>query len=320
MTGAPPSPVGLSIVLAVQHAQDNLPDILAALRPAAHPGVEFILCHTPADPRTPELADLGGGGNLRVLRAPAGSLIPHLWRDGILAARGERVATTTAHCIPAADWVERLAAADLEGIAGVGGTIGNAPDSDAKGWAVQLLRYAPFAPPQAARDVHEIAADNALYRRADLLRHRDLLAQGFWEPSFHARFRAEGLRLRLDPTLRVTHRNRYTAAQFAAMRLAHGRAFGLARAGALPLPGRLRLALLSPGVPLVLLRRIVAATRGKPALRGGLIRGAGWLAVFLLSWSAGEARGYAASLVPGRGGRGAGGRIGDRPDSGGSGR
>lgn len=295
MTGQFPG--RLSVVIAVQHAEDNLPDVLSALRLDAHPEVEFLFCHTPADPRTPEL--VGEGENLRVLRSPSGSLIPCLWRDGILAARGERVATTTAHCIPAADWVERLAAAELDGeTVGVGGTIGNAPDSDAMGWAAYLLRYAAFAPPRpAASEVHEIAADNALYRRQDILRHGDLLAQGFWEPSFHARFRAEGLRLSFDPGLRTLHRNRYTAAQFARQRLAHGREFGLARAGLLQWPKRLLLTLASPGVPLVLLRRIFRATRGRPGFGEQLPRASPWLLAFLLSWSAGEARGYAASLL-----------------------
>ena len=35
------SPIKLSIVMAVQHAQSNLPEIVRALRPATHPEVEF---------------------------------------------------------------------------------------------------------------------------------------------------------------------------------------------------------------------------------------------------------------------------------------
>lgn len=301
------APFELSVVVAVQHAQDNLPDILAALRPEQHPEVEFVFCHTAADPDTPAL--VGRGDNRRVLRGAPGSLIPCLWRDGILAAHGDRVALTTAHCIPAEDWVTRLATADLGSSVGIGGTIGNAPASDAKSWAILLLRYAAFAPPQAAREAHEIAADNALYRRPDILRHADLLRRGFWEPSFHARFRAEGLRLWLDPELRVWHRNRYGAARFARQRFAHGRQFGRARTEAASSAGRTLLVLLSPGVPLVLLRRIVAATRGKPELRSRLPAASFWLAAFLLSWSAGEARGYVESLLPRRDGRGMGGRV-----------
>ncbi len=287
------APAKLSIIVGVQHAQDNLPDIVRALRPGARPEMELIVCHTPADPDVPALL---GGNQIRIVCSPEGSLIPHLWRDGILAASGERVGTTTAHCIPAADWVDALLAADLGQTAVLAGTIENDPEADAKGRAIFLQRYAVFAPPQAKREVHNPAADNALYRRSDLLRHRDLLQRGFWEPSFHDRFRAEGLHLALDPSLRVVHRNRYSARQYMGQRLAHGREFGLARASSRPLPQRLLLVLLAPGVFPLVLSRILRRALGKPALRKQLATAWFWLPVFLLAWVVGEALGYLASL------------------------
>ena len=288
-------PVRLSMVVAVQNAQSNLPEILRALRPGSHPEVEFLFCHTPADPDVPSL--VGDQDNVRVLCSPRGSLIPHLWRDGILAAQGDLVATTTAHCIPAADWVETLLSADLEGVA-LGGTIENEAEADARSKAIFLLRYAAYAPPQARREVHELAADNAVYRRVDLLRHKDLLRRGFWEPSFHRRFRAEGIRLVLDPRLNVIHRNRYSARQFIAQRLAHGREFGFTRARQRPILQRALLVLLSPGAFPVLLGRILLAARRKPELRNQLMSGGFWLAIFTLAWVAGEASGYCISLSP----------------------
>ena len=107
--------IKLSIVVGVQHAQENVAQIVHAIAPALHPEVELLFCHTAADPDVPAL--VGAQGHVRVIPGPAGSLIPHLWRDGILAARGERVATTTAHCIPAAAWVDALIAADLDNAA-----------------------------------------------------------------------------------------------------------------------------------------------------------------------------------------------------------
>ena len=183
--------VVLSVVIAVQHAQANLPDVVAALDPGAHPSVEFLFAHTPSDPDTPKLVP--GRANVRVLTAGRGDLIPHLWRDGIRAARGARVATTTAGCVAAADWVARLLATDLSGCAGVGGTIANDPAADAVSSAVYLLRYAAYAPPRSPGEVDEIAADNALYRREEILREAVLLDDGFWAPAFHARVRARGL-------------------------------------------------------------------------------------------------------------------------------
>ena len=238
-----------------------------------------------------------GRANVRVLAATRGELIPHLWRDGILAARHPVVAVTTAHCIPDARWLQRLLATDLTDAAGVGGVFDNDPESDAQGWAIFMQRYAPYAPPQAARDVAEIAADNAVYRRDDILRHADLLEHGFWEPSFHARFRAAGASLRLDPGLRVVHHNRYRPAQYFEQRSAHGREFGLARAQRHAWPKRLALLALSPILPLVFLRKLLAAAWRSPQCRPRVPRALPWLCVFLLGWGWGEARGYAESLA-----------------------
>ena len=113
----------LSVVIAVQYAQDNLPAILSNLDPAAHAEVEYIFCYTEEDADTTGLVSLYK--NCRALSVPRGSLIPHLWRDGIIAARAEKVALGTAHCIPAADWVDRLLAADMTQTPGIGGVIEN---------------------------------------------------------------------------------------------------------------------------------------------------------------------------------------------------
>ena len=285
--------IKLSIVIGVQHAQENVAQIVRALAPALHPEVELLFCHTAVDADVPAL--VGAQGRVRVVSGPAGSLIPHLWRDGILAARGERVATTTAHCIPAPGWVEALITADLEN-AVLGGTIENDPSADAKARAIFLLRYWAFAPPAAKRDVRGLAADNAVYRRSDLLRYQDLLRLGFWEPSFHTQFLKEGLRLILDPGLRVIHHNRYSAREFIGQRFAHGHEFGLTRARMQSFLNRLLLVVLAPGIPFILMTRIVRASRRKPELRKQLKGAWIWLAIFTVAWAAGEASGYLASL------------------------
>ena len=285
--------IKLSIVVGVQHAQDNVVEILGALAPGLHPQVEVLFCHTATDPDVPAL--VAAQPQVRVVRGPAGSLIPHLWRDGIMAARGERVATITAHCVPTADWVDRLIAADIDNTA-VGGVIENDANADAKARAVFLLRYAAFAPPETKRYVPDLAADNAVYRRSDLLRHDDLLRLGFWEPSFHSRFRAEGIRLLLDPALRIIHRNCYTAREFVAQRFAHGKEFGLSRGRGRSLARRLLLIFLAPGIFPVLMYRRVTGSRQKPELRKQLKGAWVWLAIFTLAWAAGETCGYFTSL------------------------
>ena len=289
-SGRMTSPPLLSVVVALQHADENLPDILRLLAPARHPEAEFLICHAGNAPLAADPAMQGE--NVRVLEAPPESLIPHLWRDGIRAGQADKMAVTTAHCLPAADWVNRLLACDLSGCAGIGGMIENDPASDSKGWAIYLLRYSSFAPPQRARRVEEIAADNAVYRRDEILTCGNLLDAGFWEPSFHVRFRARGLHLELDPHLRVVHRNRYTVRQFMAQRWAHGRAFGSARVETERPAMRFLLVALSPLIPFVFFAKLCRHILSRPGNRQNFLRALPWLLLFMLSWNGGEIQVY----------------------------
>lgn len=280
----------LSVVIAVQYAQENLPEILRMLNPAKHPDVEFLFCHANADSDT--VKKVTGDNNVRTISESEGSLIPELWRDGIMAAQTEKVALGTAHCIPTADWVDQLLAVDMTSQPGVGGVIKNNEASSARDWAIYLLRYVSFSPPQNMRQVIEIAADNALYRRKDIMQYTDLLEKGFWEPSFHARFRQAGMTLRLNPELCVVHRNQYTTGQFFLQRLAHGREFGLARAREISSLKRLLLIALSPLLPMLFLKKIVSAAMQHDNLKSKLLIASPWLMLFLFAWGLGEAQGY----------------------------
>lgn len=283
----------LSVVIAVQHAGANVPAVLVALDPAAHPEVEFLFCGAGADAEWTR--PLAGFENVRSMAGTAGQLVPQLWAEGIRAASGDKVALTTAQCVPEHDWVERLASHDLAGLAGCGGAIANDPAARPRDWAMYLLRYFSYAPPVRAGLVAEIAADNALYRRADILEHADLLEKGFWEPSFHARFRADGKGLALDPALVVVHRNRYTGRQFFRQRRDHGRAFGLARAEQVPPWKRMLLITLSPLLPLLFLSKIARSVASRREYRRQFLTSLPWLLYFLTAWGWGEVQGYIAA-------------------------
>ena len=283
----------LSIVIAVQYAQDNLPEIMRKLDPASHADVEYLFCSTAEDPDTEKL--IAGFDNVSDLPGLVGSMIPVLWGDGIKVAQSEKVALSTAHCIPADDWVDRLLAADMTSLPAIGGVIENDSAANARDWAIYFLRYISFTPLQQKRQVADIAADNAIYRRADILQHADLLAIGFWEPSFHARFRKAGLVLELDPAIRVLHKNRYTSGQFFAQRLAHGKEFGMARARVISTAKRLLLIVLSPLLPVLFLKKIVSAVLQHDGYTSKLIQALPWLLLFLLAWGLGEAKGYLAA-------------------------
>jgi hypothetical protein len=283
----------LSVVVAVKGAPAALPAAVDALGVAMRPEVEVIFA---VAGRVPEaLRDLRPGW--RVIDAAPESLVPHLWRDGLAVARAPRVAFTNSQFAPPPGWIEALLEANLDRWAAIGGPIGMAEGADGAAWAVYFLRYSAFAPPLEPGEVREVAADNAVYRRAALTAHPDLLAEGFWEPAFHARFRADGLGLALDPRLVSTFMGGEPPAGFMRHRFAHGRAYGLDRARGRSLTRRLALAAASPAVPAVLLWRIVRRARRDRTYAAPLARAFPWLVAFACAWASGEARGYLDALV-----------------------
>jgi hypothetical protein len=219
-----------------------------------------------------------------------------LWSEGILRARVSAVALTTGEFVPSHGWVERLRGADLRRWVGIGGAIDNDPTASARNWAIFFLRYSAFAPPLRAGETEEIAADNAVYDRIAIIEHLDLLRDGFWEPSFHRRFRAAGRKLMLDPELVVVHHGTISPQSFARQRYLHGRAYGIERTQRASLGRNLLLLASSPLVTPLLLGRIVSRIARRPRYRSKLLVAFPSLVRFTLAWVAGEAGGYLSTL------------------------
>lgn len=284
----------LSVVIAVQGGAERLTEVLDCLLPQCDEQVEVLVCYAAEETSVPRLC---AGRSVRTLAGEQGALIPHLWRDGIRAARADRVALSIVHCRPRPDWVGRLKAADLGTFAGIGGGLENEPHSDALGWAVFMLRYAPYAPPFVARETGDLPGDNAVYDRKALLAHESAFESGFWEPEIHARLLREGRRLLLDPELLSVHANGYGALDFAKQRFLHGTRFGFDRARQMGAARRLAQLVLSPLVPTVFGAKVARTALKHEALRGHLAQALPYLTLFVHAWALGEALGTARALA-----------------------
>lgn len=289
----------LSIVVAVQGGAHRLPEVLEALSAQRTPDVEVLVCHTGEESSVPGHCEAYPW--VRRIAAPRDTLTPYLWRDGIDAARGRRVALTIVHCQAGPDWVRRLLHADVERFSAVGGALENEAGSDALGWAIFLLRYRRYAPPFEPRETTDLPGDNVVYDREALLPHAAAYREGFWEPEIHALLAQEGRRLRLDPELGVTHANGYDTSGFARQRFRHGIRFGMDRARAMSPLRRLVQLVAAPAVPLIFGLKIVRDVRSRPHLRPHLMGALPRLCLFLVAWAAGEAWGTAKAVF-GRGG------------------
>jgi len=279
----------LSIVVGVQFAQENLPDILESFDDTIDDRFEVLICYAENDPIDEGLLRRS---YVKFIKGPPNSLIPELWRDGILAARGEYVATTTAHCIPRADWLCTAIELDFEAHVAFGGGIALHDDANPVSRAIHLLRYNSITPPLATRIVNEVAADNAVYRKADILACEDLLLIGFWEPSYHERFRSKNLTMAIEPNLQVVHCNLYSISEFMEQRRRHGRAFGIDRAGKVGLIMRIGLFLLSPLFFILFFAKTLRNVIVRSTKISRRIQALPLVLLFLSNWSFGEARGY----------------------------
>lgn len=282
-------------MIAVEHSHENLPGIFESLKGEPASNFEVIVIDTMAEIQDLDLRH--SGLNVTHIRCNQDSRIPHLWARGIRVAKAPLVATTTAHCLPEKNWLGTLLNLDLHGdVAGVGGAFRNAECSAPMDWAIYFQRYRMFTEHLTATNIPDIAADNAVYRRAEILNYPALLDDGFWEPEFHAQFRRKGLKLLFEPALVVIHKNRYSCTQFARQRLDHGRAFGEARARRLSLIENLLMLAISPALGALFFSKIIRDSMAIPALRWNVVRASIWISFFVACWTAGEAMGYLRGL------------------------
>ena len=283
-------PPRLSVVIASNNARVSIAECLSTIAAQAHEGVEIIVVDNSTD-GTREIIERHDH-EIRVIHASPSALIPELWEVGIAASGGDLVAVTTAHCIPAKDWIGAICEAHRGDDAGVGGAIENHEGATLVDWAVYFCRYRQFMLPFERAVVAEIAADNASYKRADLLACRDAWRGGFWEPAVHARLRAEGRQLIVVPEIVVYHRRSFGIGGFVVQRFRHGTEYGRDRASRLSTLTRALHVVSSPAIPILLLLRTVAAVRSRRRHGGELARTLPLLLLFFCAWSVGEVAGY----------------------------
>ena len=285
------SAIELSVVLAAAGGGPSMRAALAAIqRGCDEPSTEVIVVmidgSDPGDLSTNKFVEV------RVAYRAAGTLTPVLWGAGLELSRGSIVAFTTDQMRVPPHWGRALCAAITGIVVGTAGPIDLDPDADAATAAAFFARFSSFTPERwpGASLVRDIPGDNAAYRREVVVRHRDLVREGFWEAEFHRRFERDGLELRIVPGACATLVGPVSFGTLVGQRFRHGREFGASRVtrhGA----SRLRLLLSAPVVPLVLLARFGRRAFAVPRNRGRFITAFPWLVVLAMWWAAGEAVG-----------------------------
>jgi len=162
----------VSLVVPVKNEARRIEQALAALRAQTLPPVEVLVVDGHSLDGT---ADLARSCGARVFFEEYGTRAGAC-QVGVQNAVGDLIAFTDADCVPAANWLETLAANLEDGVVGVGGRIVNEGDTfwqrAVDGALDTLVGSANSVQGRMFRErrfVTSISGSNSLYRRADLL-------------------------------------------------------------------------------------------------------------------------------------------------------
>lgn len=281
----------LSVVVGSQNAGQTIVECLTSIeRQVVNESVEIIVADYSTDGTADIIQTKFPGVKLINFKKPM--LIPELWGAGISKCRGEIIAITTAHCIPARDWISQMLKAHTSSYAAVGGAIECMEGVSLVDWAIYFCRYTPYMNPLPEGVVQEVPGDNASYKRKSLEGCRDLWKDGFWETVVNARLRRDGLLLFSTPSIVVYHKKAFGMINFIIQRFYHGIHFGTTRAANFSLPKRVIYILLSPLIPFIYFSHICRRIFKKKRYFKEFSMSSPVLFLFLTSWATGEFCGY----------------------------
>jgi len=207
---------------------------------------------------------------------------------GLHEATGELVGMVEDRSVPRHDWVASARRLHRELPNGViGGAMESGRDSLA-GHADYLCDFYRFQPPLVAGPRDYVSYVNLCYKREVLERTRDLWKQSYYDLTVHRAVQDAGEELWLSPDLLV-RQERGDGTRLGTLlgeRFAWGCRFAQHRIAA-DSSGRLRFALQSPLVPLILWLRAMRAQPGKPARLRALLASPLVLLIFG-AWGLGE--------------------------------
>lgn len=281
----------LSVVVGSQNARQTIVECLTSIeRQVVNESVEIVVADYSTD-GTAEIIQTKFP-RVKLIKFKKPMLIPELWGAGISRCCGEIIAITTAHCIPARDWVSKMLKAHNSSYAAVGGAIECMHEVSIVDWAIYFCRYTPYMKPFSAGIVQEVPSDNASYKRTALEGCKDLWKDGFWETVINAKMRRDGMMLFSSPSIVVSHGKAFGFTGFIWQRFYHGIHFGVTRAANISPLKRIIYIVLSPMISFIFYSHIVRRVFKKKRCLKEFALSSPVLFLFLISWSAGELWGY----------------------------
>lgn len=216
---------------------------------------------------------------------------------GIREARGEIVALTEDHVVPADDWCEQIISAHRTSGAGViGGAIENGVDQmlNRALYYCDFGRYGRPLPPGEPSYVSDV---NVSYKRDVLISNCDLYSDTYHETTVHWGLIARGVKLALNDRIVIfQHRPDIKLKKALRERVAWGRLFAETRSAASTSPQRAAYAVGTAILPAVLLLRFFRNMVRQNRRLGEMLRILPLASMLLTAWSVGEFLGYVSSM------------------------
>ena len=228
--------------------------------------------------------------------------IPELRAIGAGQATGEFVAFTEDRCVADENWLAEIlrahqanhdrASSGMAGYDVVGGAIEPDEIRGTVNWAVYLCEYCFLMLPVPRGEVAGVGGNNVSYRRELLNRIDKSVRENSWEFFLYEELRRGGTKIFSAPSIIVRKKIEFGFFYFLAQRFHFSRSFAGMRRARISAGRRLVHLLSVPLLPPLMLWRIAQQVWRKQRFRREFLWALPALAVFMLSYAAGEFTGY----------------------------
>ena len=200
----------ISVIIPSYNSETTIIGCLNAVQNQSYDGRYEITLVDSSNDRTPRIV-LSDYPNVKLIHLKTRTDPGTARNIGVREAKGDIIAFVDSDCMPAHDWLERIAGAHHSTYGAIGGVVRNGNDgNDLVGCAGYIAEFREFLPERPRQEVHHIPTCNISYKKS-IFREFGLF-QGEYYPQedlvFNYRLRQHGEKILLDPTIQVFHHHR----------------------------------------------------------------------------------------------------------------
>lgn len=281
---------GFSVIIASVNGLPSIGECLAALEKSrAGFDVEIVVVDRTGDATSKFIEDRFP--DVKLVRVAEGVGIPEMRAIGMRQATGNFLVVTEDHCIPPEKWFDEFSRAHNAGYPVAGGAVENACTKRLVDWAAYLCEYSNFISPVPDGEVEFLAGNNVSYERSVIAMLDDALLKNFWEYFLQAELKKRNVKFVSSPNITIDHKKEFDFLYFMQQRFHYSRSFAAMRRRRSNALQQILCLAYTPVLPIHQSWRIIRNVMSKKRHRKELLLSFPILAMFLLSYAAGELAG-----------------------------